>query len=31
VIEWRIRTEPERFAAVLEAPPRGRILIEGLD
>jgi transposase len=28
VIERRIRTEPERFAAVLEARPRARILIE---
>jgi transposase len=28
VIERRIRTEPERFATVLEARPRARILIE---
>ena len=28
VIERRIRTEPERFAAVLRAQPRARILIE---
>ena len=28
MIERRIRTEPERFAAVLEARPRARILIE---
>jgi hypothetical protein len=28
VIERRIRTEPERFAAVLGARPRARILIE---
>jgi len=28
VIEQRIRTEPERFAAVLGARPRARILIE---
>ena len=28
LIEGRIRTEPERFAAVLDGRPRGRILIE---
>jgi len=28
LIERRIRTEPERFAAVLGGRPRGRILIE---
>ena len=28
VIEQRIRTEPERFAAVLGTRPRARILIE---
>ncbi len=27
-IEWRIRTEPERFATVLGDRPRARILIE---
>jgi hypothetical protein len=28
IIEHRIRTEPERFAAVLGSRPRARILIE---
>jgi transposase len=28
LIEQRIRTEPDRFAAVLGARPRARILIE---
>ncbi len=28
VVEQRIRTEPERFAAVLGTRPRARILIE---
>jgi len=28
VVEQRIRTEPERFAAVLGARPRARLLIE---
>jgi transposase len=28
LIEQRIRTEPERFAAVLGDRPRGRILLE---
>jgi len=28
LIEQRIRTEPERFAAVFEDRPRGRILLE---
>jgi transposase len=28
VVEQRIRTEPERFAAVLGTPPRARMLIE---
>src|SRR5437867_3202062 len=28
VMEWRIRTDPERFAAVLGGRPRARILVE---
>ncbi len=31
VVEQRIRTEPERFAAVLATRPRARICDRGLD